>query len=66
AEQLAPVQAEMARLGGSHAQRQVIEDTYILALIRSGALAKARQLIDARLHRRPSARDTRWRALTEA
>ena len=66
AEQLAPVQAEMARLGGSHAQRQVIEDTYILALIRSGALAKARQLIDSRLHRRPSARDTRWRALTEA
>ncbi|WP_315758873.1 MULTISPECIES: tetratricopeptide repeat protein [unclassified Bradyrhizobium] len=64
AEQLAPAQAEMARVGGSHAQREVIEDTYILALIRSGALAQARDLLDARLHRRPSARDTRWRALT--
>ncbi|GLH79241.1 tetratricopeptide repeat protein 38 family protein [Bradyrhizobium sp. SSBR45G] len=64
AEQLAPVQAEMARLGGSHAQREVIEDTYILSLIRSGSLAQARDLLDARLHRRPSARDTRWRALT--
>lgn len=66
AEQLAPVQADLARLGGSHAQREVVEDTYILALIRSGALKQAGDLIDARLHRRPSARDARWRALTGA
>ncbi|MGJ4897857.1 tetratricopeptide repeat protein [Bradyrhizobium oligotrophicum] len=64
ARELAPVIGDLPRIGGSHAQREVIEDTYILALIRSGALAQARDLLDARLHRRPSARDTRWRALT--
>ncbi|NPU13861.1 tetratricopeptide repeat protein [Bradyrhizobium sp. 83002] len=62
--ELAPVMGDLARIGGSHAQREVIEDTYILALIRSGALAQARDVLDARLHRRPSARDARWRALT--
>ncbi|UFZ03077.1 tetratricopeptide repeat protein [Bradyrhizobium ontarionense] len=65
ARELAPVIGDLARIGGSHAQRAVIEDTYILALIRSGALAQARDMLDARLHRRPSARDTRWRALTD-
>jgi tetratricopeptide (TPR) repeat protein len=64
--ELAPVVGDLARIGGSHAQREVIEDTYILALIRSGALAQARDVLDARLHRRPSARDTRWRALTDS
>ncbi|MGJ4931864.1 tetratricopeptide repeat protein [Bradyrhizobium sp. HKCCYLS2038] len=64
ARELAPVMGDLARIGGSHAQREVVEDTYILALIRSGALAQAREVLDARLHRRPSARDTRWRALT--
>jgi len=65
ARELAPVIGDLARIGGSHAQREVIEDTYILALIRSGALPQARDLLDARLHRRPSARDTRWRVLTD-
>ncbi|CCD95100.1 conserved hypothetical protein [Bradyrhizobium sp. ORS 375] len=63
ARDLAPVMGDLARIGGSHAQREVIEDTYILALIRSGDLVQARAVLDARLHRRPSARDTRWRAL---
>lgn len=62
-DQLKPVIGDLARIGGSHAQREVIEDTYILALIRSGELAQARIVLDARLHRRPSARDTRWRTL---
>jgi len=66
ARELTPVISDLVRIGGSHAQREVIEDTYILALIRSGSLARARDLLDARLHRRPSARDTRWRALTDA
>jgi len=65
-DQLTPVIGDLARIGGSRAQREVIEDTYILALIRSGALERAREVLDARLHRRPSARDTRWRALTSA
>jgi tetratricopeptide (TPR) repeat protein len=62
AEQLDGVLADIVRLGGSHAQREIVEDTYIVALIRSGALPRARALLDQRLHRRPSQRDTRWRA----
>ena len=59
---LAPVLSEVVRLGGSHAQRELIEDTFIVALMRSGELPRARALLDARLHRRPSLRDTRWQA----
>jgi tetratricopeptide (TPR) repeat protein len=58
---LAPVLGEVVRIGGSHAQRELIEDTFIVALIRSGDLPRARALLDARLHRRPSLRDARWR-----
>ncbi len=53
---------EVVRIGGSHAQREIVEDTFIVALIRSREMARARDLLDRRLHRRPSARDTRWRA----
>jgi tetratricopeptide (TPR) repeat protein len=59
---LEPVADEVVRIGGSHAQREVIEDTLLVALMRAGEPAKARALLDARLHRRPSPRDTRWRA----
>ena len=54
------VLAEVVRIGGSHAQREIVDDTFIVALIRSGELKRARSLLDARLHRRPSARDARW------
>jgi hypothetical protein len=59
---LEPVLNEVVRIGGSHAQREIIEDTFIVALIRSGELSRARALLDARLHRRPSPRDLRWQA----
>ncbi|MFK4489742.1 tetratricopeptide repeat protein [Bradyrhizobium sp. USDA 336] len=59
---LAPVLGEVVRIGGSHAQRELIEDTYIVALMRSGELPRARAVLDARLHRRPSLRDRRWQA----
>lgn len=62
AQTLAPVLTEVVRIGGSHAQRELIEDTYIVALMRSGELARARTTLNARLHRRPSLRDTRWQA----
>lgn len=39
----------------------MIEDMLLLALMRSGETAKARKLLDRRLHRRPSPRDARWR-----
>ena len=60
---LAPVLADVVRIGGSHAQRELIEDTFIVALIRSGELVQARTMLDGRLHRRPSLRDTRWQGL---
>jgi hypothetical protein len=58
---LEPVLGEVARIGGSRAQREIVEDTLIVALIRSGELPRARDLLDHRLHRRPSPRDARWR-----
>jgi len=60
--ELMPVLTEVVRIGGSHAQRELIEDTFLVALTRSGELPRARSLLDARLHRRPSLRDTRWQA----
>ena len=47
----------MVCLGGSHAQREVIKDTLLVALMRSGQTARAQAVLDERLHRRPSLRD---------
>jgi hypothetical protein len=63
---LEPVAAEVVRIGGSHAQREMIEDTLLIALMRSGEAAKAHELLDRRLHRRPSLRDARWRTAVGA
>jgi hypothetical protein len=49
------------RLGGSDAQRDVVEDTRIAALLASGRCFEAQRLLDDRLDRRPSPRDVRWR-----
>ena len=62
AEILEPAAAEVVRIGGSHAQREMIEDMLLIALMKSGEAAQARDLLDRRLHRRPSLRDSRWRA----
>jgi hypothetical protein len=59
---LQPTMHEAVRLGGSHAQREVIEDLLLVALMKSDESARARALLDERLHRRPSPRDARWRA----
>ena len=57
---LEPVAREVVRIGGSGAQREMIEDMLLIALMRSGEAVKARALLDRRLHRRPSPRDVRW------
>ena len=62
--ELKPVLDDVVRFGGSHAQREIIEDTFIVALIKSGELPRARNMLDQRLHRRPSPRDMRWLAAT--
>lgn len=59
---LEPLANEVVRIGGSGAQREVVQDTLLIALMRSGQAEKARDLLDRRLHRRPSPRDTAWRA----
>ncbi|HEY4254688.1 MAG TPA: hypothetical protein VGM87_26025 [Roseomonas sp.] len=63
---LAPVADAVVRIGGSHAQREVIEDTLLVALMRDGEVPRARSLLDRRLHRRPSGRDRVWRAALPA
>jgi len=58
---LEPMSRDVVRIGGSGAQREIIEDTLLVAFMRGGDSDKARDLLDKRLHRRPSSRDARWR-----
>jgi hypothetical protein len=54
--------ADLSRIGGSHAQREVFEDSLIAAYLRCGQPTKAARLLRARLDRRPSPRDETWLA----
>lgn len=49
---------DIERLGGSHAQREVFEDTLIHSLTHAGRLPEAAARIQARLDRRPSPIDS--------
>ncbi|MBC9731744.1 pyridine nucleotide-disulfide oxidoreductase [Nocardioides marmotae] len=62
ADALAALESCLWRLGGSDAQREVVEETRIAALLRAGRYDEARALLDRRLDRRPAERDRRWRA----
>jgi hypothetical protein len=62
ADALAALAGPSRRLGGSDAQREILEETRIAALVRADRLDEARRLLDARLDRRHSPRDRRWRA----
>lgn len=67
AEAIAALEAalsELPRVGGSHAQRELYEDTLIAALLAAGRPQRARVLLAARLSRRPRARDSAWLADT--
>jgi tetratricopeptide (TPR) repeat protein len=57
---LEPLMPAVVRIGGSHAQRELWEDTLIVACLRGGRGDKAAKIIADRLHRRPSARDEIW------
>jgi tetratricopeptide (TPR) repeat protein len=57
---LEPALMELVRVGGSHAQRDVFEDTLLGAYLRSGRLEAASLLFHKRLGRRPSGRDRSW------
>jgi tetratricopeptide (TPR) repeat protein len=59
---LETVAGQVIRIGGSHAQREVFEDTLLVAYLRTGRHDQAEALLRERLDRRPSARDARWLA----
>ena len=63
---LEPAVADVARVGGSGAQRELVDDMLVLALMRSGNAAKAAARLDQRLHRRPSPRDKAWHSQLSA
>ena len=51
---------QLARIGGSHAQREVFEDTMLEAYLRAEQFDKAEAMLRTRLQRRDSARDWFW------
>jgi hypothetical protein len=60
ADALGRLESKLWRLGGSDAQREIVEDTRIAALLASGRCREAQLVLDRRLDRRPSPRDVRW------
>jgi tetratricopeptide (TPR) repeat protein len=57
---LEPLDGQLVRVGGSHAQWEVFEDTLLQAYLRAGQLERAEALLRRRLARRSSARDVVW------
>lgn len=62
ADRLAALGPQVWRVGGSDAQREVVEETRIAALLRAGRYDEAREVLDRRLDRRRCRRDEAWRA----
>ncbi|MBM9458940.1 pyridine nucleotide-disulfide oxidoreductase [Nocardioides sp. zg-536] len=62
ADALAALAPQTWRLGGSDAQRELVEEIRIAALLRAERPVEAGALLDARLARRRSPRDEAWRA----
>ena len=55
-----PVDGEIHRVGGSHAQWELFEETMVVCLLRLGRLDQAQRLIRRRLNSRSSPRDLVW------
>ena len=55
--QIEPIADDLVRIGGSHAQREVFEDTLLGAYLRGSRYDKAETMLRQRLSRRASARD---------
>ncbi len=66
ADLMGPTYPMLARIGGSHAQREVFEDTLLETYIRAGRYDDAKSMLDERLSRRSSVRDTYWMGRLEA
>jgi hypothetical protein len=63
---LEPVCPQLVRIGGSHTQREVFEDTLLEAYLRAEQFDKAEAMLAERLVRRASARDTFWLGRVQA
>ena len=61
-----PIADQIVRIGGSHAQREVFEDTLIQAYLRAGRFERGAALLQRRLEHRHSARDRAWLELVPA
>ena len=61
----APRLDQLARIGGSHAQREVFEDTMLEAYLRAEQCDKAETMLHTRLQRRASVRDLFWLGRTQ-
>ena len=57
---LEPLDGQLVRVGGSHAQWEVFEDTLLQAYLRAGQFEGAEMLLRRRLAQRTSARDVVW------
>jgi hypothetical protein len=66
ADRLGSLRSALWRLGGSDAQREVVEDTEIAALLAAGRYSAALSLIDTRLDRRTCRRDESYREMAAA
>ena len=65
-EQIEPAFGQLVRMGGSHAQREVFEDTLLEAYLRAGLFDRAEKLLRTRLNRRASVRDMYWLGRAQA
>ncbi len=63
---LEPVYPQLTRVGGSHAQRLVFEDTLLEAYLRAEEFDKATDMLQERLGRRDSPRERFWLARAQA
>ena len=57
---LEPVFPQLIRIGGSHAQREVFEDTVLEAYLRAERFDRAEEMLRERLGRRETPRDEFW------
>ena len=55
-----PVESEMHRIGGSHAQWELFEETMVVCYLELARFDDALRLVRRRLERRASPRDRRW------
>ena len=63
---LEPVFPQLTRIGGSHAQREVFEDTLLEAYLRGEQFDKAEDMLRTRLQQRETVRDTFWLGRAQA